>query len=120
MASTNDLSNTSSPSSPSQSTSTEPSKAWGTFHSTKGTVVEMIGHMTGATSWQQTGRNEHMRGEAEVQAAEAKAYVDGTIDRAQGKIDSVMGAVLGDTERQVAGNLRHDAGKAAQEANKPV
>ncbi|KAJ7064270.1 hypothetical protein C8F01DRAFT_1022284 [Mycena amicta] len=115
MASTNNLHDTNGSTSPG-----EPSKASGTFHSLKGTVVEMIGHMTGASSWQQSGRDEHMRGEAEIQAAEAKAYVDGTIGRAQGKIDAVMGAVVGDKEQQASGNLRHDAGKAAQDANKPV
>ncbi|KAJ7200319.1 hypothetical protein GGX14DRAFT_466621 [Mycena pura] len=98
----------------------QPSKASGQFHSVKGTVVEMIGHMAGAPTWQQAGRDEHVAGEAEIQAAEAQAYVQGTLDRGQGKLDAVVGAVTGDREREVAGNLRHDLGKARQEANKPV
>ncbi|KAJ6527098.1 mismatched base pair and cruciform DNA recognition protein [Mycena capillaripes] len=110
--STNDLNNSNCANTP------EPSKATGQFHSVKGTLVEMIGHMTGATSWQKSGRDEHMAGEAEIQAAEAQAYLQGTIDRAQGKLDAVVGAVTGDRERQMEGNLRHDLGKASQEANK--
>ncbi|KAK7050559.1 hypothetical protein R3P38DRAFT_2865864 [Favolaschia claudopus] len=98
----------------------EPSKAAGQYHSVKGTIVEMVGHMTGASSWQKSGRDEHLQGEAEIQAAEAKAYVEGTLDRAQGKFDAVVGAVTGDTARQLDGNVQHDLGKAAQEANKPM
>ncbi|KAJ6555013.1 hypothetical protein DFH09DRAFT_924459, partial [Mycena vulgaris] len=95
------------------------SKTSGQYHSVKGTIVEMIGHMTGAASWQTSGRDEHMAGEAEIQAAEAKAYVQGTIDRAQGKFDAVVGAVTGDRSRQMEGtNIRQDMGKASQEANK--
>ncbi|KAJ7505936.1 hypothetical protein B0H11DRAFT_1976711 [Mycena galericulata] len=98
----------------------QPSKISGQYHSVKGTLVEMIGHMTGATSWQKSGRDEHMQGEAEIQAAEAQAYVQGTVDRVQGKFDAVAGAVTGDKTRQMEGNVRDDLGKAAQEANKLV
>ncbi|KAJ7890308.1 hypothetical protein B0H13DRAFT_2040421 [Mycena leptocephala] len=79
-----------------------------------------IGHMVGSTSWQKSGRDEHMAGEAEIQAAEAQAYVQGTMDRVEGKFDAVVGAVTGDKARQMDGNLRQDLGKASQEANKLV
>ncbi|CAK5284480.1 unnamed protein product [Mycena citricolor] len=78
-----------------------------------------IGHMMGATSWQESGREEHLREEGEVQAAEAEAYVQGAVDRVQGKVDAVVGAITGDQARQIHGNAQHDMGKANQEANGP-
>ncbi|KAF9553935.1 hypothetical protein CPC08DRAFT_767119 [Agrocybe pediades] len=77
----------------------EPSKLSGQYHSIKGTLVEAVG-------------------EAEINAAQAKAYVEGTADRVEGKIDSVAGAITGDKQQQLSGNLRHDKGVAQQEANK--
>jgi uncharacterized protein YjbJ (UPF0337 family) len=79
------------------------SKTTGQYHSIKGTVTETIGDLTGATSWQQSGREEHAQGETEYNAARIKSYVDGATDRLTGKIDSVVGAVTGDESRQVQG-----------------
>lgn len=36
-----------------------PSKTTGQYHSAKGTVVEAVGNLTGAQSWQQSGQQEH-------------------------------------------------------------
>lgn len=61
--------------------------------------------MTGSTSWQQSGKEEHALGEAEYDAAQAKGYAEGLTDRVGGYKDSIVGAVKGDEAQQVAGEL---------------
>ncbi|KAJ7183215.1 hypothetical protein C8R46DRAFT_1066282 [Mycena filopes] len=102
------------------STSSGPDKTTGQFHSTKGTVVETIGNVTGLQSWQTSGKEEHAAGEAEYKAAQAQGYVEGTGDRLEGKKDSIVGSLTGDKSQQAQGNLQNDKGHAKQEINKPT
>ncbi|KAG6853472.1 hypothetical protein C0991_004146 [Blastosporella zonata] len=97
-----------------------PSKTSGQFHSTKGTVVETVGNLTGSTSWQQSGKKEHAEGEAEYKGAQAKGYTEGTVDRLAGYKDSVIGAVTGDKAQQTSGNVQNEKGQAKQEVNKNI
>ncbi|KAF4577488.1 hypothetical protein EYR40_003029 [Pleurotus pulmonarius] len=94
-----------------------PDKTTGQFHSTKGTIVEAVGNMTGATSWQQSGKQEHAEGEAEYKAAQAQGYVEGVTDRAGGYKDNVVGALTGDKTKQAAGEARREKGELQQRAN---
>ncbi|THV05370.1 mismatched base pair and cruciform DNA recognition protein [Dendrothele bispora CBS 962.96] len=92
----------------------------GQFHSVKGNIVEGLGNLTGVKSWQQSGKEEHAAGEAELNAAKAKGYAEGTKDRAGGYMQNVAGAVTGDKEQQARGNVRNEHGQAQQEINRPT
>ncbi|KAG6811240.1 hypothetical protein H0H92_008410 [Tricholoma furcatifolium] len=121
------------------STNGSPNKTNGQFHSVKGTAVETIGNLTGATTWQESGRKEHAEGEAEYKAAQAQGYAEGTADRVSGYKDSVVGAITGDKAQQTSGeanpiafffvanwhlnssgNVKKAKGEAQQEVNKPL
>ncbi|KAG5641540.1 hypothetical protein DXG03_004799 [Asterophora parasitica] len=96
----------------------EPNKTSGQYHSAKGNVVEGVGNVTGAPSWQQSGKEEHAAGETEYKGAQTKGYAEGAMDRVGGKKDSIVGAVTGDTTQQTQGNVRRDKGEIQQNINK--
>lgn len=98
----------------------EPTTTSGQFHSVKGNAVEAIGNLTGATSWQESGKAEHAQGEAEYNAAQVKGYAEGTADRLRGKKDGILGAVTGDRSMETRGNIQHDKGQVQQETNGSV
>ncbi|KAG5350678.1 hypothetical protein E4T56_gene16577 [Termitomyces sp. T112] len=98
--------------------SDDSSKTSGQFHSVKGNVVEGVGNMTGNTSWQQSGKQEHAAGEAETKSAQTKGYAEGTKDRIGGKKDAVVGAVSGDRSQQTQGNIRQEKGQTQQDNNR--
>ncbi|ETW82303.1 hypothetical protein HETIRDRAFT_427367 [Heterobasidion irregulare TC 32-1] len=85
----------------------------GQYHSIKGNIVELVGNYTGATAWKTSGQQEHLAGEREINEAQAQAFAQGMADRAEGKIDAVVGAVTGDRQREISGNAKHDIGKTA-------
>jgi len=79
------------------------SKTTGQYHSVKGTAVEAVGNLIGSQNLRSSGKEEHQRGEAELQAAKAQGYVEGVTDRATGRKDAVVGAITGDTTQQTSG-----------------
>ncbi len=81
------------------------SKARGMHNSVAGTVIEAVGDMTNNTSWRQSGKERHTRGEAEYGAAHMQGYTGGTLDRLQGKMDTIVGAIKGDKDLQAQGQI---------------
>ena len=72
--------------------------------------METIGDLTGAQSWSTSGKEEHAQGQAEYNAAQAKGYVEGTVDRIGGKIDTVVGAATGDRQQELSGESSRPLG----------
>ncbi|EKM78207.1 hypothetical protein AGABI1DRAFT_85895 [Agaricus bisporus var. burnettii JB137-S8] len=95
----------------------EPSKVSGQLNSAMGTAKETVGKMTGATSLQQSGKEDHAAGEAENKAAQTKGHAEGMTDQIAGKKDSMIGAMTGDKKQQTSGNMREDKGQAEKKMN---
>ncbi|KLO19999.1 hypothetical protein SCHPADRAFT_898064 [Schizopora paradoxa] len=97
--------------------SNQPSQTNGQWNSVMGTAKEAFGNTTGLNSWTDAGKQQHADGEAEITAAKAQGYVEGTADRLEGKKDAVVGAISGDKSQQASGNVQHDKGVYQQKAN---
>jgi len=95
----------------------EPSKVTGNYNSIAGGIKETVGSYTGYTDLEQSGAQQKRDGDAEYQAAQAQGYAEGTVDRASGKVDHVVGAVTGDKQQEMSGSARHDKGQAQQDIN---
>ena len=96
----------------------EPSKMTGEVNSIIGQAKESIGHLTGMQSLENSGKEQHAKGEAEVKAAQAKGYTEGTKDRLVGKKDEIVGGITGDSTQEASGKAQGASGKVQQEANK--
>lgn len=75
------------------------------YHSVAGTIVEAVGDITSSSSWQQSGKERHARGEDEYGAAQTQGYAEGTLNRLQGKMDTIVGAIKGDKDLQAQGQI---------------
>lgn len=86
----------------------------------KGAAVEAVGDITGSKGWKKSGQKEHADGDAEVTAAQTKAYAQGAKEQGKGYLQSIKGAVLGDSDTQASGAARRELGEAKKEANNPL
>ncbi|KAJ3894817.1 hypothetical protein GG344DRAFT_40164, partial [Lentinula edodes] len=79
---------------------------------------DLLGNLTGAESWQTSGKQGHAEGETEYKAAQAEGIAEGAKDEFSGYICSVTGAITDDKTKQTSGNIQKETGKAQKEANK--
>jgi uncharacterized protein YjbJ (UPF0337 family) len=57
------------------------------------------------------------QGNAEVEAAKAQAYAEASSDNIAGKIESGVGILTGNQEKQTEGNLKSQKAEMKQAAN---
>ncbi|CAD6885998.1 unnamed protein product [Tilletia controversa] len=104
----------------------QPSKISGATDSTIGTAKQMAGQALGyvapesGASLENTGAQQHAKGETETKAAQAQGYVEGMIDKAFGKKDSVVGAVTGDNAQKAQGEAKEQKGDIKTSINNPT
>ncbi|KAK4699875.1 hypothetical protein P7C70_g6380, partial [Phenoliferia sp. Uapishka_3] len=97
----------------------EPSKVNANINSAIGSVKETVGNVAGSTDLEASGASQKREADAEYKAAQAEGYVEGAKDRIGGKVDNVVGAVTGDSQKELSGKARHETGQVQQEINKP-
>lgn len=67
------------------------------------TIPTQIGNATGSDAWKTSGKEERAAGDKEYEDARASGWTEGLVDSVQGKMNSVMGALTGNTQQQRAG-----------------
>jgi uncharacterized protein YjbJ (UPF0337 family) len=102
---------------------------------------QAVGGSTEPSVLTKDGKERHDKGEAEIKAAEAKQYAEGTVDRVVGKkgesrafvsffcyfeyvcadrivharsVDAIVGAITGDSAQELSGNAQKESGHAQQ------
>ncbi|KAJ7906459.1 hypothetical protein B0H13DRAFT_2333495 [Mycena leptocephala] len=58
--------------------------------------------------------------ETEKKTAQAADAADGLYNQVAGKVNNVIGSMMGDTKKEASGKAQETAGQAKKEANKPV
>ncbi|KAJ6537879.1 hypothetical protein B0H19DRAFT_1382548 [Mycena capillaripes] len=97
-----------------------PSETNGQVNSVMGTAKVTVGNMTGMESMQNSGKEQHMKGETEQNAAQAKGMAEGLMDQATGMAKKMMGVVTGDSTQEASGKMQQASGQAKTDANKPM
>lgn len=96
----------------------QPSKVSGSLSAAAGAVKENVGHAFGNKSMEAGGAADRAKGNAEVEAAKAKEYTKGTMDRVTGAVKDVSGSVVGDDQMKAEGKAEKVKGETKQEINK--
>src|SRR6476469_5592339 len=81
----------------------EPSKAHGNLSAATGAVKENVGAAFGNRSMQAKGAAERAEGNAEIQAAKAKGYIEGVVNDVSGTVKNATGQVLGNESLRAKG-----------------
>ncbi|KAJ2919056.1 hypothetical protein MD484_g1339, partial [Candolleomyces efflorescens] len=100
------------------STSRGPSKINGRYHTTKGAIRETFGRVLGLSGVEARGKVERTRGSTEYHAARATGYAKGTGNRVDGGADRVVGAITGDSSREMGGKIKNEKGAIGQAFNR--
>lgn len=100
------------------SQSNHPSKINGNVNSALGAVKENIGATFNDKSLEANGLVQREKGNAEVTAAKAEKYTEGTIEKGTGKFKDLVGRAVGNERLQAEGKAEKIKGDAKQEVNK--
>lgn len=83
-----------------------------------GSLKQTVGKALGNESMQCEGAGKKAQGNAEVDAAKAKGYAEGTGEKLSGNIKSGVGSMIGNKSMEAKGEYNKAHGASLQEANK--